>query len=406
MPALISEPLILQPPTDLQTRFPHAVNLARQLALKYVHHYVVTEADLQTVGGVLWQTAGRGCGAGVRPACRRHPHPAADRGKRRSAGAVAALGVSASSAARLSRPTARLYPEPSADGGRIAAGGHLSTGPLKVLLFTSMPDDLDPEKERLDVESEQAAVLEALDPLIQDGLVELTTPDDGRFTHLQALLREETFHLVFLSGHGEFREIPFQPPEAVFIFEGEDGHATPVAGADLAEAFMGSAVQAVVLSACQSGKSSSADLSASLAGQLLHAGLPQVVGMRESILDVAGTRFSQALCAALGRCERLDVALQAARRAIAQPLILSGPHRDAVKEGLAELTWGQWCLPLLYSRDPGRSLIDWNFQPVPPQPPLLRYEQLAGIPCPRPLSVGGGPCGNWAGICKAVRGNG
>ena len=259
----------------------------------------------------------------------------------------------------------------------------LATGPLKVLLFTSMPDDLDPEKERLDVESEQAAVLEALDPLIQDGLVELTTPDDGRFAHLQALLREETFHLVFLSGHGEFREVPFQPPEAVFIFEGEDGHATPVAGADLAKAFMGSAVQAVVLSACQSGKSSSADLSASLAGQLLHAGLPHVVGMRESILDVAGTRFSQALCAALGRRERLDVALQEARQAIAQPLALSGPHRDAVKEGLAELTWGQWCLPLLYSRDPGRSLIDWNFQPVPPQPPLLRYEQLAGIPLPQ-----------------------
>jgi len=95
----------------------------------------------------------------------------------------------------------------------------LSTGPLKALLFNSMPDDLDPEKERLDVESVQADVLEALDPLIQGGLVELTTPDDGRFAHLQALLREENFHLVFLSGHGEFREIPFQPPAAVFIFE-------------------------------------------------------------------------------------------------------------------------------------------------------------------------------------------
>jgi hypothetical protein len=89
----------------------------------------------------------------------------------------------------------------------------LSTGPLKVLLFTSMPDNLDPEKERLDVESEQAVVPEALDSLIQDGLVELTTQDDGHFAHLQALLREETFHLVFLSGHGEFREELFQSRE-------------------------------------------------------------------------------------------------------------------------------------------------------------------------------------------------
>ena len=65
---------------------------------------------------------------GIYPARRRNPHPAVDRGKRQSAGAVAALGVPVSSAARLSRPTARLYPEPSADGGRIAAGDRSIVG--------------------------------------------------------------------------------------------------------------------------------------------------------------------------------------------------------------------------------------------------------------------------------------
>ena len=77
------------------------------------------------------------------------------------------------------------------------------------------------------------------------------------------------------------------------------------------------------------------------------------------------------------------MALQEARAAIAQPLDLAGAQRDAAKAGQAELTWGQWCLPLLYSRDPARPLIDWAFQPAPPKPPLLRYEELAGMPLPQ-----------------------
>lgn len=76
------------------------------------------------------------------------------------------------------------------------------SGPLKVLLFTSLPDDLHPEKGRLDVETEQANVLEAFDPYIKDGWVHLEAPDDGTFATFQSLLQTGTFHLVFLSGHG------------------------------------------------------------------------------------------------------------------------------------------------------------------------------------------------------------
>ncbi|MBL8259044.1 MAG: tetratricopeptide repeat protein, partial [Candidatus Competibacteraceae bacterium] len=148
----------------------------------------------------------------------------------------------------------------------------------------------------------------------------------------------------------------------------------------LAQAFSGTVVQAVVLSACQSGKSASADLGSSLATRLLHAGLPHVVGMRESVLDVAGIHFAHALCEALGRQERLDVALQLARGAIAEAPALTGPRRDV--SGATEQSWGQWCLPLLYSRDPAQPLIDWQFQSVPLQPPPERYHEIAGMPLP------------------------
>ncbi len=269
MPATISEPLILQPPADFQARFPHVVSLARQLSLKYVHHYVVTEQDLQTVGDALWQTL--------------EADTALDSARRTAGTRILPLIVESADPLVQSLPWECLHhprhgflgqqPGFTLSRRRAAGAAPASTpvvGPLRVLLFTSMPDDLDPEKERLDVESEQANVLEALDPLIQEGMVELTTPDDGCFAHLRECLRQP-FQLVFLSGHGEFREDPLrqQPPQAVFIFEGEDGHAEAVPGDSLAQSFMGSAVQAVVLSACQSGKSSSDALSAGLAGQLL-----------------------------------------------------------------------------------------------------------------------------------------
>ena len=380
MPAHPHAPLVLHPPVDLPSRFPHVLSLAQQLSLKYVHRYVVTEQDLQTVGDALWQTLGAdGALAAARQAA----------GTR-----ILPLILESADPLVQSLPWECLHhPEhgflgkhPGFSLTRCLSAVSSATaeppkGPLKVLLFAALPDDLDQEKERLDMESEQANVLEALDPLIHQGLVQLTTPDDGRFGHFKTLLREQEFHLVFLSGHGKFNADPLLGPTgAWFLFEGADGRSDPVEGKELGQAFLGTAVQAVVLSACQSGKSASADLGASLAVRLLQTGLPHVVGMRESILDVAGIHFSHALCKALGRQERLDVALQAARGAIAESPVLAGPRRDV--SGATEQSWGQWCLPLLYGRDPAQPLIDWQFQPVPPQPPLERYHEIAGMALP------------------------
>ncbi|MCP5426625.1 MAG: tetratricopeptide repeat protein [Gammaproteobacteria bacterium] len=380
MPAHLHVPLILQPPADLASRFPHVLSLAQQLSLKYVHRYVVTEQDLQTVGDALWRTLGadEALAAGCQAAGTR----------------ILPLILESADPLVQSLPWECLHhPEHGFLGKhsgfsltrRLSAAPSASTeppkGPLKVLLFTALPDDLDQEKERLDMESEQANVLEALDPLIHQGLVQLTTPDDGRFDHFRQLLREQEFHLVFLSGHGQFNADPLLGlVGAWFLFEGADGRSDRVESEELAKAFSGTAVQAVVLSACQSGKSASVDLGSSLAARLLKAGLPHVVGMRESILDVAGIHFAHALCKALGRQERLDVALQAARGFIAESPALAGLRKDL--SGATERSWGQWCLPLLYSRDPAQPLIDWQFQPVPPQPSLERYHEIAGMPLP------------------------
>ena len=57
-------------------------------------------------------------------------------------------------------------------------------GPFRVLLFTSLPEDVDPEKGRLNVEEEQAPVPEnwRCCPTLTKGVVQLEMPDDGRFS--------------------------------------------------------------------------------------------------------------------------------------------------------------------------------------------------------------------------------
>lgn len=77
---------------------------------------------------------------------------------------------------------------------------------------------------------------------------------------------------------------------------------------------MGSGVQAVVLSACESGKAASDDLNHGLARRLSAMGIPHVMGMRESVLDEAGIQFAGALCKALAEGRHADVAIQTARR--------------------------------------------------------------------------------------------
>ena len=236
-------------------------------------------------------------------------------------------------------------------------------GPLRVLLFTSLPDDLDAEKSRLDVEEEQAQVLEALTPLIADGLVKLEMPDDGRFSTFQELLQTFQPHLLFLSGHGKFinNHHEDEPPYGIFLFEDENGSGKPIHEETIAKAFVGVGVGCVVLSACESGMGSSEALTNGLTWRLSQQGIPHVIGMRESLLDRAGTLFAHHFCDAIARQERVDVALQMGRSAITTPL--KGSARlSGSATGLDEQSLGQWCLPMLISHDAARPLIDWQFE--------------------------------------------
>ncbi|MCK5521804.1 MAG: CHAT domain-containing protein [Thiomargarita sp.] len=378
------EPFIIQSPENLEETHPHLFNLSKQLSLQYVHQAMVPEENLKSIGQQLWAVlnidaefaAAKKANLPILPLvivgnpslpweCLSHP----DEGF---------LGKNPK------YTLSRQYPKPQ------MSSSPLPKGPLKVLLFTSQPDDLGAETMRLDIEAEQAHVLEALDKYFHQGLVKIDTPDDGRFSHLQEKLRDEEFHLVFLSGHGSYDTDQYSETyqKATFLFEGEEGNGVKVTAAEIAQAFIGTSVQCVILSACQSGKMASDVLNTGLMQELVAAGLPHVIGMRESILDRAGILFAKAFCAAVARKEVLPVAMQESRIAMTQPLEKAEPWRDASRNGLAELSLDQWCLPILMSHAPMQAVINWDFTPQLPESKTFFVDSLADNITLPPVFIG------------------
>lgn len=360
--------MVIRPPSDLIQTQPRLRRMAKDLALRYAHRELVTDTQLRTMGEGLWRAV----------------EATADLERARALAGLRVLPIVIECAepAVLQLPWETLHhPELGFLGQdpAFALSRRLASpaaeevaprkGPLRVLLFTSLPEDLDPERSRLGVEAEQAAAQEALAPWAAESWVDLHMPNDGRLATLAAEIRSFQPHLVFLSGHGQSHHRPLsdEPAYGVFVFEGSHGESDPVPDTEIAAAFMGSSVQCLVFSACESGKAASEALNSGLTRQLRQRGLPHVVGMRESVLDQTGIQFARAFCDAIARQERVDVALQAARAAITRPL-QGGLWRDAQEAAVAELSFGQWCLPMLLSVEAGRPLIDWNFRPEPPAP--------------------------------------
>ncbi len=355
-------PFVIRPEDDLVDKQPHLRHASVKLANDYASGRTVTEADLQAIGSALWRAlpadtssrleeAVKAAGANILPIILESPIPAVQALPWETlfhpARGFLARNPAFTFSRRIAPPSTETLPARPA--------------PLKVLLFTSLPDDLNPEKERLDVEKEQERVQEALLPFVMEGKVQLEMPDDGRLETLKDLLRRFEPHVLYLSGHGKFVHQPGgdREPFGVFLFESETGAGDPVTEDELAEALTGSGVQIVVLSACESGKAASDDLSHGLARRLAAMGIPHVIGMRESVLDAAGILFADALCKALANGERADVAIQTARAAMSVPV--SGiSRREAGTNVSTERLRGQWCLPMLISPNPAQPAADWE----------------------------------------------
>ena len=262
-------PFIIHPPDDLVPNNPELRRLSDALSRKYADNQVVTEKELEVMGSALWRLLDR--------------QDAFDTALSEAGAAIFPVIVESNSAEAQALPWETLHHPTHGFIGRHpgftltrrmkgapVSAPPLDKAPLRVLLFTSLPDNVHPETGRLNVEEEQARVQEALLPWIAQGLVRLEMPDDGRFDTLKELLRSFDPHVLFLSGHGKFHHQPHTgaPPHGEFYFENEVGESEGVREDDIAAALIGAGVRVVALSACESSKAASDALNNGLAQRL------------------------------------------------------------------------------------------------------------------------------------------
>jgi tetratricopeptide (TPR) repeat protein len=179
---------------------------------------------------------------------------------------------------------------------------------LRMLVVISSPDD--PRVAPLNTELEQEVILEAVDKLQRDHKMEVDFTEDATFETIQGYLNEKDYHIVHFTGHGIFDQ---DKGKGYLVLETGDGKARMVDNAAVADLLEGRGVRLVVLSACQSGKTSNKEAYADLASILARNKIPAVAAMQYSILDLSATKFASSFYQSIASGKPVDLALTEAR---------------------------------------------------------------------------------------------
>jgi hypothetical protein len=224
------------------------------------------------------------------------------------------------------------------------------TRPLRILLFIAAPEDLDPERSRLDFEREEELLFTALDRPLARSEVDIDVAEDGVLTTLLTRLEEQRYHAVILSMHGTPTRNSQGTEEWGLLFEdAHTGRKASVAGSDLAAQLdhlpRGHRPGLMILATCRSARAAeSAEPLQSVAETLHLMGFERVLGMRLSVLDGAASAFDAELFRRLALGEEVGRAVTLARQAVAQGMWWQDPPR---RDGSRGDPWVQWSLPVL-----------------------------------------------------------
>jgi len=261
--------------------------------------------------------------------------------------------------------------------------------PLRLLVVIAGPDD----QHELDFERELAVIQDALDDAMRAGQVEVDFLDDATFPALQDALSRKPYHVLHYTGHGAYVE---KEKRGVLCFEDEEGQ-TDLVGADkLRPLLVGRDLRLVVLSACQSAKTSGLEAFDSVATGLLQADLPAALAMQFGVLDDSAIEMARVFYTELARGRSPVEALHQARQAMR--------HHDEKRP--PEARRFDWGVPALYLRAPAMRLIDPATVGAGPAPALghpqgMPLPDFGGLPLPR-VFVGRRP--ELRGLRRALRG--
>ena len=184
-----------------------------------------------------------------------------------------------------------------------------SAPPLRILVIIAAPDD----QAELDVERELAVMQDALDDLRRAGQVQVDYLEDA--TLRRAARRVEPHALSRLALHGSRRVRETQ--QGKLCFENAVGQSELIGPTELRPLLIGQRdLRLIVLSACQSAKTSGLDAFDSVATGLLRADLPAVLAMQFSILDDSAIELARVFYAELARGRTPEEALRQTRLAL------------------------------------------------------------------------------------------
>ncbi|TAE52095.1 MAG: CHAT domain-containing protein, partial [Bacteroidetes bacterium] len=186
--------------------------------------------------------------------------------------------------------------------------------PFRILVMISSPVDQEAFR-KLDYETEEYRIIQALSPLVEKGLVYIEFTEDGSLEALKRKLSERPYHVLHFIGHGNYHQ-------GVGVLELEEPNTLKqqlVSATEMVEALRSPGINIpplVVLSACKTAQGREAADQAGMAFTLIREGATSVVAMNESIRDDYAILFASRLYQYIAEGETLPSAFKIATGAI------------------------------------------------------------------------------------------
>ncbi|WP_198169468.1 CHAT domain-containing protein, partial [Herbidospora daliensis] len=245
---------------------------------------------------------------------------------------------------------------------RIAGVGHPAvaplSGPLKILVAVSAPDENTTRNVPLDVEAEMQAVLDAVADVQEMEQVQVRILEVPSSAEIIRALQQDQYHILHLSAHGN--------PLGVELSD-EDGSPEPVDTDGLVEVLRAGTcpLPLIVVSAC-AGAAPAPGGAEGLAAGLIRQGADRVLAMQASVSDVYATdlarRFYNALAA---KPETTPAyALAVARSELESRRRRATTDKGRPEYGIATLLCAQDDPPLRTTSGPARPLSRANHPPA------------------------------------------
>ena len=238
--------------------------------------------------------------------------------------------------------------------------------PLRVLLLISSPPSLK-EDSRVDVESERAAVEQATCEMREAGLLYLLVEDIVTPKRVQQVLMRFKPHIVHYIGHGGY----YEKTGGVLLWEDERGDISSISDVRLADILRPRNLHAVILHACETGRSNARTDVHGIAGTLVKEGIPAVLAQQANFTYESSQCASEAWYTALTAGQGFAEALFEVRQALS----------------LADRP--DWAVPILQGNAASLApVLDASAPPSSPDPLLINQGAAADLPTPTGVFVG------------------